>query len=215
MKSSTAFLITLLCAPALPVSAQTTQPVELKFTWVDPADPAIASIRRTGDYAILYATNKFMFEVNNVLSSKGAEEGIGIVHLKGVEMPRALRGQPVVTAIKLTSLKLRDSANAPDNADEAALESIRADLLRGRRPPNVLVQHVEAGAGEPEEWRFYRPIGTTSACLQCHGASKSLSPGVKEKLHRLFPDDKALDYSERDWRGVIRVSVTGVPVAKS
>ena len=62
--------------------------------------------------------------------------------------------------------------------------------------------------GQPVEWRVYRPIASTPACLACHGDPDKFRPGVKEALDRLYPHDKAVDYSAQEWRGVIRVSLT-------
>ena len=75
----------------------------------------------------------------------------------------------------------------------------------------MLVQKTEM-PGHPVEWRVYRPIASSKSCLACHGDPSKFSPGVKEALDRMYPEDKALDYSAQEWRGVIRVTL--VPAAK-
>jgi hypothetical protein len=67
---------------------------------------------------------------------------------------------------------------------------------------------------QPVEWRVYRPIATTQSCLACHGDPANFKPGVKEVLDRLYPGDKAIDYSRQEYRGVLRVSLAMPEAAK-
>lgn len=193
-------------APMTPVT-------ELKFTWVDADDATVADVRQSGEDAIQLIGNKLIREANQVLAAKGAEDAIDLLHLKAFPIPAAAAGKPQITAVKRTSLRVRDPANAPDNADLAALISIQKELMDGNSPPRVLIQRVEASATTPEEWRVYRPISVMASCVVCHGPTDSLLPSVKAKLERLYPEDKATDYAAHQWRGVIRVSVA-IPPAK-
>ena len=178
-----------------------------KFTWIDAADPAAAEIRRVADPVIQQTGNRMLSEVNRVLTRKGAEAGIDDLHLREWKLPVAAPGRPRIIAVKRTSLRVRNPASLPDNADLAALLSIQTAMADGNTPPSVLVQRVEAAAGAPAEWRVYRPMVTTAACLACHGPVDSLTPGVLAKLDRLYPGDKATEYRANEWRGVIRVSI--------
>ena len=181
--------------------------LQRKFTWMDAADPAAAEIRRVADPVIQQAGSRMLSEVNRVLAKKGAEAGIDDLHLKEWKPPVAAPGQPRVTAVRRTSLRVRNPASLPDNADLAALLSIQTAMADGNTPPGVIMQRLEATGGLPAEWRVYRPMITTAACLACHGPVDSLTPGVKAKLERLYPGDKATEYAANEWRGVIRVSI--------
>jgi hypothetical protein len=129
------------------------------------------------------------------------------MHLKSMELPKPVAGKPTVTAIRRTSLMLRDPRNAPDAADSEALEKIHKQLMAEESPDKMILQKLEK-PGQPVEWRVYRPIAATQSCLACHGDPKTFQPGVKEALDILYPEDKAVDYSSHEWRGVIRVSMT-------
>jgi hypothetical protein len=181
--------------------------LQRKFTWIDAADPAAAAIRRVAEPVIQQTGNRMLGEVNRVLTQKGAEAGIDELHLKTWNLPVAVPGQPTITAVKRTSLRVRNLANLPDNADLAALLSIQTAMADGNTPPGILVQRVEADGRAPAEWRVYRPMITTVACLVCHGPVDTLTPGVKAKLERLYPGDKATEYRANEWRGLIRVSI--------
>jgi hypothetical protein len=211
MKYPAARLLPLLCVATLLRAAPLAPITELKFLWVDPDDPAAAAIRQAGESAIQQIGNKMILEVNHVLAAKGAEEAIDVLHLKTLALPPAAPGKPMITAVRRTSLKVRLPANAPDNADLAALMSIQKELMDGNNPPKVLIQRLESDGTAPVEWRVYRPISVMSACVVCHGPVDSLLPGVKAKLERLYPEDKAVNYAVYDWRGVIRVSVAVPP----
>jgi hypothetical protein len=207
MKTSlTPWLAPLLWVGALAATPENPE-LQRKFTWIDAADPAATAIRRVAEPVIQQTGNRMLGEVNRVLTQKGAEAGIDELHLKTWKLPVAVPGQPKVTAVKRTSLRVRNLANLPDNADLAALLSIQTAMADGNTPPSMLVQRVEAAAGAPAEWRVYRPMITNVACLVCHGPVDTLTPGVKAKLERLYPGDKATEYAANEWRGVIRVSI--------
>jgi len=157
-------------------------------------------------------------EVQQLLATKGAEAAIDLVHLQNLKLPAAAAGKPQVITVKRTSLRVRQPTNVPDSADLAALLSIQTELMDGNSPPKLLIQQVEAAGSSPAEWRVYRPIGVSAQCLACHGPVASLSEGVRARLAKLYPEDKAVDYAPSDWRGVIRVSIVvpaDTPAAKT
>lgn len=202
----TPLLASLCCAGLLAATPETPAP-QRTFTWVDPADSTITDIRRLGENMILQVGNNLVGEVNRVLATKKPEAALDELHLKQLQLPAATAGKPRITAVKRTSLKVRNPANLPDSADLAALLSIRLELMDGNNPPKVLMQHVAAEGTTPAEWRVYRPIAIFQQCLVCHGPADSLAPGVKARLILAYPDDKAVDYAAAEWRGVIRVSI--------
>lgn len=177
----------------------------MSFAFHDPADPVVADLAKSGERLIDRVGGSLMVEVERVLGTIGLEAAVQELHLKNLNPPKAAEGKPRVTEIKRTSFRVRNPRNAPDAADLAVLESIRADLNSGTAPPKVLVQKVER-EGRPVEWRVYRPISVGHNCLLCHGPVESLQPAIRNALERYYPEDKATEYSAYDWRGVIRVS---------
>lgn len=199
---------TLLCAllaSGLALVLPAIEPEPLKFSWADPADPTADAVGDAGERLIDRLGGSLMIEVERMLATVGPEAAVPALHLKNFTLPRPSPGQPRVTAIKLTSFRVRNPLNAPDTADLAALERIKDLLQSGLRLPRVLVQQVEH-PGAPTEWRVYRPIAAAPDCLNCHGPVDSLPPGVRTSLERLYPGDRATDYFAYDWRGLLRVS---------
>lgn len=181
------------------------------YTFVDRTDPSVVGLANYGASVIEGIGAQLINETTRELATKETRQVVSLLHLKGMELPKDVPNRPKVTAVKRTSLMLRDPRNAPDGADAAALKRIRDQLLAGDAPDKVIVQKIEM-PGKPLEWRVYRPIAASKSCLACHGDPAKFSPGVKEALDALYPQDKAVDYAAQEWRGVIRVTL--VPVDK-
>lgn len=183
------------------------------YAFVDPDDPRVAGIRQLGERTIDQAGVALVNEVRRVLASTPPAQAIGALHLKDYKLPAGVAGKPAVTSLRRTSLRVRNPANAPDAADRAALALIKEQLEQGDPVAKVLVQQV-ALPGQPREWRVYRPLSAMKQCLECHGETVALAPGVTERLKELYPGDAAVDYKDRDWRGLIRVSIVEPAVGK-
>jgi hypothetical protein len=104
--------------------------------------------------------------------------------------------------LKRTSFRYRNPDNAPDEAEEEALVHFEDAIAAGESSPATYVQKVSE-----DEYRFYRALYLGEVCLQCHGESDSMDPGVLAALQERYPGDLALGYKAGDFRGVVRVSV--------
>ncbi len=182
-----------------------------KATFVTPVTDQELEIQALGEAAIDRLAISLMNEVKTTLNGMTPEEAFDMCHLKGLPSSGPpIRSMPRITAVRFTSLKLRQSDNAPDAADKVALEYINERINAGDTPPKVLVQKVESPDSSPV-WRVYKPIGLTSNCLACHGDREDMSPKLRKLLKSVYPDDQATGYKARDWRGVIRVNVSETP----
>jgi hypothetical protein len=179
---------------------------DAKFAFVNKDDPAVAKIASTGFNEIARVGGLLVNQVNQALVDDSAEVAVAAMHLKNLELPKPVAGQPTITAIKRTSLMIRDPQNNPDAADAAALELVHQQLMDGDKPDSMIVQRVDR-PDQPTEWRVYRPIATSKSCLVCHGDTSKFRPEVKAALDHLYPQDKAVDYQAQEFRGVIRVSL--------
>jgi len=182
-------------------------------TFVKVDDPEAAELAKFGSRLIERIGGLLVAEVNRELTNKEVVDSIDVMHLKQLDLPKPLPGQPKVTAIKRTSSMLRDPANTPDAADQAALDRIHLQLMNNEAPDKLIVQKIEH-KDQPTEWRVYRPIATTQSCLACHGDPEKFTPAVRELLNRRYPGDKAIDYSRQEYRGVLRVSLQAPEPAK-
>ena len=203
-------ILSLVCGLAAGPTLRAAEAADSLCVFVDPADPALAAIRKLGERTLDHAATAMVVEIRHELRESAPALAIGKLHLKNYPLPPAVPGQPAVTAIRRTSLQLRNPANAPDAADLAALELIRNQLERGDDVASELVQRVTL-PGQRPEWRIYRPLVTLKECLECHGRADALAPGVADTLKVFYRSDQAVDYRTGSWRGLMRVSITAPP----
>jgi hypothetical protein len=190
-------------AAAAPAAAMTAEFVALDA-------PEAAEIRAIGERAISRIAYSLVSEVTVAVGKQGAAAALVECHLKYIPISgRVIEDMPRITALKRTSLRLRNPANAPDAADELALRKVARELDAGN-PPRLVLQRVQL-AGGANEWRVYRPLAVTTACLACHGTTESIADDVRAELKWRFPNDAATGYSTGEWRGLIRVSVADAP----
>jgi hypothetical protein len=178
---------------------------------VDVDAPEVAEVRQLGENAINQLANTLVREVNSALAKDGAEKAVDICHLKAVPIVKGtFAGLPRITAMKITSIRLRSPANTPDTADKMILEYIRQEMENGENPPALLVQRVDNPPAAPE-WRVYKPLGVMPKCLACHGDPAEQAAGLRAKLSAHYPTDQATGYKAGQWRGLMRVTVADAP----
>jgi hypothetical protein len=186
---------------------------EAKMEFVPLDAPEAAEVRLLGERAINRLAYSLVTEVSRSVSQQGEADALGTCHLKNVRLDGGvLPDMPRVAAWKRTSLRIRDSANAPDPADMLALHRVLADVTAGNIPPKILVQRIEYPGGAPE-WRVYKPVAALGQCLACHGPADDLSADVRAELKRRYPNDAAVGYQQGEWRGLIRVSIGPAPAS--
>lgn len=178
-----------------------------RMTFVDPAAPAAAAVRQAGEAASALVATRLVTELTTALANGGPEKAVDICHTKALPLTsEPLPQLPQVLAVKRTSLRLRNPANAPDAAEQAALDHVAALTAQGQPAPPILVQKIESPAA-PTEWRLYRSVGVQPACLACHGPSEEQSPALRALLRERYPRDAATGYAAGDWRGLLRITV--------
>ena len=140
--------------------------------------------------------------LTGALDSAGPSGAIEVCAEQALPLSDSLARVAGVSAIKRTSDRVRNPANAPDAGDREALERFRAELDAGRPLPQYFVE--PAGA---DEARYYEPLRIMPLCVQCHGAVEDLDPEVRRMLAERYPEDRAVGYQEGDFRGLIRISI--------
>lgn len=174
--------------------------------FVDPSAPEVAAIRQAGETATAQLGARLVSELTTALAKGSPEAAVEVCHLKALPLTAEKpAGQPSVVALKRISPRLRNPANAPDDAEQAALDHAAAFAAAGREVPPLLVQRIPRD-GAPE-WRVYRSIVVQPACTTCHGATAAQSPALRAALQQRYPRDAALNYQAGDWRGFIRATI--------
>lgn len=103
-----------------------------------------------------------------------------------------------------TVKRVSDKYRNPDNA----ADSIELEMLAqfaSAAPPDSIGRWAMTENGLTYE--YFKPIKTGAVCLNCHGPSEALVAGVRERLHELYPNDRATGYAAGDLRGMVVVYV--------
>ncbi|MDH7912768.1 DUF3365 domain-containing protein [Winogradskyella sp. SYSU M77433] len=102
--------------------------------------------------------------------------------------------------IKRVSDKPRNKKNTANTEEVEYIKAFKTQLAN-----NVEIEPLVKEEGE--EVHVYSPIVTNTMCLQCHGKpNENIKPEILKTLTLLYPDDKAIGYSENQVRGIWNVS---------
>ena len=108
---------------------------------------------------------------------------------------------PKYASVRRTALKLRNTDNKADATDEKVMNSYVAAIEAKKYDPKKAIKVVEEG----DTTRVYKPLFVQKACLTCH--STTVSPEISTLIKKGYPDDKAIDFNEGAFRGVIVAEV--------
>lgn len=139
-----------------------------------------------------------MAALGKALAEGGVPEAIRVCSRDAVELTQESgKVHEAVVSVGRRTDRWRNAKNRADEGDLKVIEAFRQD-------PKLQEQVQE----ESEEViRYYQPLRTAAACLQCHGDPESFSPEVKTLLEDIYPEDRATGLKEGDLRGVIRVRI--------
>jgi len=167
-------------------------PTEEAQAVVQVAEPASAELLRT-----------LVGRLTAALEEGGAVGALDFCSTEALPLTRQVQaGLGGGLEVKRTSFRVRNPANAPDQAEEEALLHFEEAIGAGGPTPSSYVQRVSDA-----EYRYYKPLFVAEVCLQCHGAPEALDPEVQTLLSERYPEDLAAGYAVGDFRGVVRVSV--------
>ena len=105
--------------------------------------------------------------------------------------------------VSRTSLKTRNSSNAPDAWETKVLNDFETRKTKGEAVKPMAHFEVVDNDGK-KSFRFMKAIPTGEVCLKCHGGN--IAPPIKAKLQELYPDDKATGFKLGDIRGAFSIT---------
>lgn len=143
----------------------------------------------------------FAVELKDTLKTNIEHGGLkqGIEVCKKMAIPIAQKHSTDGWQLKRTSLKLRNTLNAPDVWEIEQLNNFERQKLNGKNI-NKLVVTTTTDTGV---FRLMKAIPTGEVCLKCHG--KNISSEVKNSLGKNYPQDIATDFSLGDIRGAFSI----------
>lgn len=116
----------------------------------------------------------------------------------------AAASQSTGWAIRRVSLKNRNPKATPDAWEQAALQDFDKRSSAGESPATL--EKVEfVNEGSSRTLRYIKALPTQGLCLNCHGATESMSPEVKAQIAKSYPNDLAVGYREGQIRGALTI----------
>ena len=171
---------------------------------VYPAAQAPARLQpmlRHADLIVVTLQDALLSELHRRLEAFGPAEALSACHLAAIPVAqRAARYEGIT--VGRTSARLRNATNAAP-AWAAPIVERYADQPRASVDGFVVDLGGRVGV--------LRPIREQPICASCHGPERTLSPGVRARLAKRYPEDRAVGFHDGDIRGWFWVVVPNTP----
>lgn len=188
-------------AASVVLSAGCDRPERAGMPASEPVDEA--AVAGVGATAAQQLRETLVKRLTAAIDSGGTASAIDVCALEAGALTDSISaGLGAGIAMKRTSTRVRNTSNAPDALEQAALAYFQSVADSAGDLPASWVQ--AAGA---EGHRYYEPLRVVQLCVQCHGPVDSIAPDVRAVIAERYPDDRATGYVPGDFRGLIRVSV--------
>ena len=131
----------------------------------------------------------------SALNQQGPEGALAFCHVNATELTENVANQHQVK-IKRVSDRNRNPENQA-NEQELSYITNTQDKLKQQLPiSGQIIQQSDTVVA-------YYPITTNAMCLQCHGKpGKDIAVTTMNKIQSLYPNDKAINYSVNELRGI-------------
>ena len=135
-------------------------------------------------------------ELQQAIKNGGAEQAISYCNSRAMPLTDSMSAEYDVEIRRLAK-KYRNPENETDKAESEIYKAYIMDWIE-KRPLYESVYPDEDG--HPV---YYRPIKVGKLCLNCHGKPGEHIPDkLYGKIKSLYPDDKAVNFTEGQLRGM-------------
>lgn len=137
-------------------------------------------------------------ELKQAKAEGGAPAAISVCNTKAQGLTAAV-SENAGWDIGRTSLKLRNPDNAPDAWEKDVLDQFESKAKQGANLKTLAFSQVVIDEDGRKVFRMMKAIPVGENCLACHGGE--IKPELKERIHTLYPEDKATGFATGDLRG--------------
>lgn len=143
-------------------------------------------------------------ELQSAIRSGGPVGAIKVCNTQAGHITEAQAREVDGWAIRRTSLRVRNTENAPDDWERAVLEQFELRKNAGE-DLNRLEHFAVVEQGGVKVFRWMKAIPTGEVCVVCHGGD-AVGADVAATISALYPDDKARGFNVGDIRGAFSVT---------
>jgi len=125
----------------------------------------------------------------------GLESGIKVCN---IEAQKLMDSMSVVYSVKIkrTSMKIRNTDDAPNQFELAVLSDFHKKHNKGEKVKPVVKENNGMMS-------FYAPIFIEDVCLNCHGViGEKMKPATNDIIKSLYAKDEAINYKKGDLRAI-------------
>lgn len=145
-------------------------------------------------------------ELGKSMKAGGPVATIDVCNKTAPSIAKALSEKHGMTVAR-TSLKTRNSANAPDAWEQKVLQKFEERSAAGEKADEMAHFEIVEQNGQ-KSFRFMKAIGMPPLemmpCLKCHG--ENIDPKITAKLDELYPNDQARGYKVGQIRGAFTLT---------
>ncbi len=165
------------------------------FTQVD-------SIMQLGNKISKDLLQSLQKELKKNLQEGGAVAAIQMCNTQALPLTRKIEDKYHVR-IKRISQLYRNPKNKPDSYEDQLLATV--DYHYGATKEIKAFTNFRTLDGE-DYVIYYKPLLVKGVCLKCHGDVNEMDGKVVTKLKELYPEDLAVNYHEKDFRGLLSIA---------
>ena len=116
--------------------------------------------------------------------------------------------------VNRTSMKYRNPVNKPTEIEQEVLSIFESKINKNQPiPDHYYIEKVSPDSSKII-YHYFKPIKTTSLCLDCHGQKADIAPEITDLLKEKYPNDLAVGYKSGDFRGLIHVTIENGVISK-
>ncbi|MFO1321875.1 MAG: DUF3365 domain-containing protein [Burkholderiales bacterium] len=138
------------------------------------------------------------------LAAGGPEGAIGVCKQMAPDIAGQLSRQSG-SRVARVSLRVRNAMlGHPDAWEQGVLAEFDRRAAAGEKPETL--EHAEV-VTEPagRYFRYMKAIPVQPLCLNCHGSTDTIAPGVRDRLATDYPHDRAVGYGVGQIRGAVTI----------
>ena len=140
------------------------------------------------------------------IADGGPENAIGVCKTQAPEIAMKLSMKHQLKVARVGTRARNPDMGVPNDWQTQAMKQFESRLAKGDKPYDIeFIQLVKSGSYDLE-LRYAKPIVLQPMCTACHGTPEQISPEVKAKLDKLYPNDKAVNYKPGELRGAVVVT---------
>jgi len=149
-----------------------------------------------GDNIAKHAQAAFQSALKKTIKTNGMEYAIGFCNTEAMQITDSISGTQNAKIRRLAK-KYRNPLNETNDAES---EIYKTYILEWLKRETLYPKIITDEQGHPV---YYRPIGIEAVCLNCHGVpGEDIPSPLAEKIAQLYPEDKAIDFTKGELRGM-------------